>query len=311
MAVFKKPLTKLKDIDLAEVSLVNRGANLKKRFPIVKQEELMDEEIIQNVLKTEVEEESVLVELLAKSEIDERAVPVLKKAMRILVGFKDTLPKDTLNILKVAGGFPMGDMQEDEEEDPMPKAKDKKKKKRNEEHMSTEVEGLTEEVKKQIEEITKAQTVQLDALKAENERISKCLAEEQASRELGVWKERVSKDLSHFPGQSFDELADTLKKMHSLDPEIAEKQFANMKSASDAIKSSSLLREAGGSYSGGNDNSFGGDSWDKIEKLAEGLVEKSDDLSLTHAKAVDKIMHSEKGQQLYKQYLEEHTEQNN
>lgn len=287
----------LTELETEEVSLVDKGANRKKRFPVFKSEkgdQTMTDETIQAVLEIEAEGEA---EFLAKAALDPKAVNAVKAALRILNGFKDVIPTDVLNQLAAAAGYPKPDSTEGY---PAPAMKAKKDEEKAPCAKTEEEKGMTTAIEVQKEA--------LDALKAENERISKELKEERDRREENDWTEKAKTDLSHFPGKTSVELGKILKSLNDVNPELAKTQFEAMKSASNLIKSSSAFRSEGLSVLATEEKNETS-AWAQIKKLADGIVEKSVDINLTPEKAVDRVLKSERGQALYKKYLEEHPEQ--
>ncbi len=305
----------LEELHVRELSVVDRGANKKKRFPIFKQETSMDKEkmdaILKAVLETELDSEAPLDELIVKMEISEKGANAAKAALRILSGFKDEMPTDFLAKLGAMAGMPAAKAAkaDDEEEDDDKKPaflKGKKTVKKNEdgeeeEPVSKDTDALPEDVQKQFDEIQKAADEKINALTERNEKIEKQLQAETDARQLAEWTEKARADLSHFPGKSIDEMGVMLKSLADLDPEMAKSQFESMKSASDAMKESEILKSAGGV----GVHEAAGSSWDKIEKLADGLVEKSADIELTKEEAIAKVLESPRGKDLYNKYNEE------
>jgi len=286
-----RPLNKL-ELRTEEVSIVDAGANKKKRFPIWKESIEMTEEIIKTVLDTELDIEKDLLVWSQKAKLSDKGANAVKAALRILSGFKDELPADVLTKLSTLTGFAAPekavvsakktDVPADADKEPVTKA----------------LEGLPSEIRKQLDDQNKAHEQEIALLRDNNECITKALAVEKDARELAEWTEKSRTDLSHFPGKSTDEIAASLLAMHKLSPEVAQSQFDSMKAASAALKESQILKS-----SGGNAGSVAtGSAWEEIEKLANGLVEKSSDVSLTHADAVQRVLSSDKGAVLYDRY---------
>lgn len=284
-------INELTDLRALEVSLVDKGANEKKRFPITKQEQDMelDKEILEAVLKTEVDEEADLFEYLEKAKLSPKGVNAVKAALRLLNAYKDEMPSDVLAKLADVAGYSA------------PKEAKKQKESTPKKKMEPEEEEMKEkEVKKELtpeaEEILKAQKTELEDLKKRNEEVTKALQVEKDKRELDDWVRKAEADLAFYPGKNAQELGESLKKMADFDPEVAKTQFEAMKAASDALKESNVLKEAG---------EFGksteGSAWSKIQKMAEGLVEKSADAAFTKEKAVALVC--ERQPELYTQYL--------
>jgi len=256
----------------------------------------MDEqfnEILEAVLKTEVDEESQLSEWIAKAKVSEKGIAALKSALRILSAYKDELPKDALDKLAAAAGYPAplkAKGKKEDEEGGM----DKKVKKE---------EAVSSEISPETQAIFKAQEVEINALKERNAEIQKALHEEKTRRELETWIAKAKEELAYYPGKSSQELGEQLQKMHAVDPALAANQFEMMKLASNALKESAILKERGSMGSG----SLTGSAWEQITKLADGLIEKSADLKITKEKAVAKVL--ELRPDLYQSYLEEHPRQ--
>ena len=296
-----KPLTAVTSMEASEVSLVDKGANRKKRFPIFKSEERMDSEILKAVLETEVDGEKRLAELLAKAELSDKGQAAVQAAVRLLSSFKDELPEGVMGMLQEAAGLPSeapeandAEKTEDGKEDEEPEeaaAGDAEK-------AETEDEAMSEDIKKELE----VRDLQLVELKKQNEEFQKSLKVERDARELAVWVDKAKADLSHYPGKSSDELGAMLKTLHDTAPEIAQAQFEQMKVASEALKESTLLKSAGAS--GGSVS--GGSAWDKIEKLADGYIEKAEN-GTDRATAIAKVL--EMNPDLYSAYLQENPKQ--
>lgn len=291
----EKSLTELTDLESAEVSLVTRGANLKKRFPIFKQQEddsMTPEakEILKAVLETEVDSESSFIAKIRKAGVSENGIEALKSALRILEAFKDELPQDALAQLAAAAGMPpLGEEPEVPAEEVPEETEEAKAKK------SQEAATDLAQKEKNMEAISKAQS-EIDGLK-------KSLKDERDARETEEWIRKAETELSHFPGKSAKDLGIMLKKMHDADPETAKSQFESMKSASEALKSSHILKTAGATGTGYSESSAEA----KIEQLASGIVEKSADVRMTKEKAVALVL--KRDPNLYKQYLDEHPAQ--
>lgn len=280
-------MKKLTDLYANEVSVVKMGANKKKRFPIYKQRGVaMDEKIIKAVLEAPADGEEALDEMVKKAGIEDEAVPVIKGILRLLTGFKDKLPSETLSTLAKVAGYSEVEVEKEDEET-------------NEGKMN--LDGLSEELKKQLELVTKSQEEQIKALEAQNEATQKQLDVEKDARIKEIWKTKVEKDLSHYPGASVDEMVGELHELSKYNEKMAETTFGRMKNASEALKSSHLFGEVRKSVY--KESSSTG-AWGQLEKLADGLVEKSE-FNMTKDAAVAKVLNSEKGKALYREYLAE------
>jgi len=93
----KRRVTSLKDVRTHEVSLVESGANLKRRFPIMKAARgntMKMENILVEVLKAEGRSEAIakLEEDMEKMELPEDAKAAISAAMKLLESFSDMMP---------------------------------------------------------------------------------------------------------------------------------------------------------------------------------------------------------------------------
>jgi len=299
-----KPLTELSGFVPEELSVVDRGANKKKPFPIFKQEQDMDfDEILKAVLETESDEEGKLAEWFEKAKVSDKGQAAIKGALRLLSSYKDEIPKDVLNTLGDLAGYPAP---KKAQEKPKEDEEEMKGKAKEEDEMEKKTVQKAEGVELQLEEIRKAHEAQLSTLTAQNEEIRKSLDEEREARRREEWIGKAKEELSFCPGQSAEDHADMLLKLEKVDPELAKKQFEQMKSTSEALEKSEMFREAGAKFGETTESS----AWGQIEKLAKGLVEKSSDINLTQEQAISKVMSSPRGKELYDRYLAEHPAQN-
>jgi hypothetical protein len=92
----------LRDLEIAEVSLVRRGAN-RKKFLILKAlgGDPMNDDVLSRVLDADLdpEDEERINGVLKAQGLSDKAANAVKAALRILNAFKDELPHDVLNIL--------------------------------------------------------------------------------------------------------------------------------------------------------------------------------------------------------------------
>lgn len=287
-----------------EVSLVKRGANKKKRFPMFKsQEERMntENEILKAVLETEVDEEAKIPELFEKK-LSAKAEGAVKMALRALSSYKDELPSDVMDKLAAAVGYPAPK----EKEYPAPDKEKETKKAKGAEEEEDKMDKKTQ-VKKteteQVEKMLKSRDDELKALKKENAEFRKSLKDEQDKRKVDEWTARAKDELSHYPGKSAEEMGKMLKALEDTNPEIAKSQFEQMKQASDMLKESAMLKSAGANIVGTSESSAMG----QIEKLAKDVMQKSEDLGMTKEKAVKFVL--EQRPDLYDAYLSENPHQ--
>ena len=103
-----KRVTSLKDVKTLEVSLVEAGANLKRRFHVLKSKgkNMTPDEILVEILKTEGKSEAVAkLEQLLKEDTPEDAKAAMMSAMKLLEAYSDMVPvKEALAALRGASG---------------------------------------------------------------------------------------------------------------------------------------------------------------------------------------------------------------
>jgi hypothetical protein len=288
----KKALTSLENFKAGEVSIVDRGANKKKRFPIFKQEKdpMSQEEmetILKAVLETEIDEEKTLEEMIAKASISEKGKSAAKAALRILSGFKDEMPPDLLKALGELTGVGKAcapDHTELEE-------KVKKLETENAELKEGEAVDKSEDVK-EVVEVPEAIQKRFDDLEAENkalkesnEAITKALTDQKEAAELATWEAKAKAELAYYPGKSFEEIAKSLHELAKVNAELAENHFVTMKAASDALKESEVFKSAGN-----RGQTTEGSAMAKIEKMASDILANSSDLNMTKEKAIAKVL---------------------
>jgi len=296
----KEDLTEIKNVKTDEVSLVDKGANKKKRFPIYKQESPMNEDIIKAVLETQVDEETNIDEFIKKSELDETGAQVVKGALRLLAGFKDKLPTETLSELAKVAGYEVPVSKAKKEKEIPPKEMMEDEEDEEEMKMKKSLEALPEELRKEFETIQKAQNDKIAELTNQNQVFAKQLKEERDRRETEEWVAKCKEHLAALPGKTAQEHGESFKKMADADPELAKEQFAVLKAAADAVKEGNLYKELGGR---GEDTT--GSVMTKINKAAAKLMEG--DSKLSKEKAFLKAL--ENDSTLYAEYMNEHPAQ--
>lgn len=301
--ISKKQQTSLGGFKVPEVSIVDRGANKKKPFPIYKQESTMTQEemetILKAVLETEIDEEKTLDELIAKAEVSDKGKNAAKAALRILSGFKDEMPPELMKALgEVSGMSKQFPPKPDEEDEKKIKKLEAENKKLKEEAVAKNKDGDEGKVPEAIQKQFDSLEAENKELKESNEKITKALDVQKDTAELAVWEGKAKDELAHFPGKSFEEIAKSLHALAKVDPKLAKEQFASMKAASDALKESEIFKARGGRGADAE-----GSVMEKIEKMADELLEKSTDTDLTKEKAIGEVL--KRRPDLYDSYIEE------
>ena len=288
-------ITSLKDVKTLEVSLVERGANLKRRFPLMKARGETMGEILVEVLKAEGQSEAVLkLESMLKEEMPEDAKAAILAAMKLLEAFSDIMPVG--DALAALGGA-SGEEVEAAEEEP------------DEEDEAEKMEEEDDELKKTLDNLPPAAQAAIDAiwkdreeLVAKSAELEKSLGEEIAKRSRREYLGKAEKTLCNIPGHSLDEVVDLMIEVKATNEELGARVEKALEASSAALQGGALLVEAGRSVP----DTTGGDPWAKIQKIAKSEVEKSSG-ALTMPQAIAKTIQTNPA--LYAEYNEERNNQ--
>ena len=272
----KRRVTSLKDVRTHEVSLVESGANLKRRFPIMKAARgntMKMENILVEVLKAEGRSEAIakLEEDMEKMELPEDAKAAISAAMKLLESFSDMMPvSDALQALRTANGEKVEVEIEASEEEEAEKAEheDEEMKKEDEE----------EELKKSLGELPDAARAAVEALwKSNRELVEKSqkleseLGQELAKRERSEFIAKSEKSLCNVPGHSLEEVCDLVLEAKARDADFGARIEKALTAASNGMKGGATLVEAGSNAP----VEASGDAWERIQQLANEEVQKS------------------------------------
>jgi len=286
----KRRVTSLKDVRTHEVSLVESGANLKRRFPIMKAARgntMKMEDILVEVLKAEGRSEAIakLEEDMEKMELPEDAKAAISAAMKLLESFSDMMPvSDALQALRTANGEKVEVEIEASEEEEAEKAEheDEEMKKEDEE----------EELKKSLGELPDAARAAVEALwKSNRELVEKSqkleseLGQELAKRERGEFIAKSEKSLCNIPGHSLEEVCDLVLEAKARDANFGARIEKALTAASNGMKGGATLVEAGSNAP----VEASGDAWQQIQQLAREEIQKAGgkmDMPVAIAKAI-------------------------
>ena len=286
----KRRVTSLKDVRTHEVSLVESGANLKRRFPIMKAARgntMKMENILIEVLKAEGRSEAIakLEEDMEKMELPEDAKAAISAAMKLLESFSDMMPvSDALQALRTANGEKVEVEIEASEEEEAEKAEheDEEMKKEDEE----------EELKKSLGELPDAARAAVEALwKSNRELVEKSqkleseLGQELAKRERSEFIAKSEKSLCNVPGHSLEEVCDLVLEAKARDADFGARIEKALTAASNGMKGGATLVEAGSNAP----VEASGDAWQQIQQLAREEIQKAEgkmDMPVAIAKAI-------------------------
>lgn len=333
----------LDQIDPDEVSPVRRGA-VGRRWVFAKSAgSELDPELL-DVLEMPHDREGALVDALRKADVDEGAQKAAVAIVRLLKGFEGDLPVDLIAkaTAKPAATDMGADENEStpggDEDEEIPAGRGDVSKTAGDELGATTTEeqqmsetaapavpilkadgswdlsGVPEESRGFYASVLKA----ADTARAENavlvERVEK--AEASAAEANATLRERefVAKaDNEYGKIAPAAELGPVLKAAaESMDAEAFEKLEGFLKGANERVEKGDLFAEVGSKVLKGADartaanvvDASSGDGWAKIEKMAEGLVEKSE--GLTQEQAIERVLKSAAGREAYAEYMAEY-----
>ena len=303
-------ITSLKDVKTLEVSLVESGANRKKRFPVMKAKVPPMEDILIEVLKADSQSDAAqrLEEALSKADMPDDARAAMKAAMKLLQAYSDVMPvKQALAALSNAAhdekeekaehddkkekGSHYGD---DDEKKKAEHEEDEAKKMKDEDELKKSLDGLPESARNAIDAIWKAK----EELVAKSARLEKQLGEEIAKRARRDYVSKAEKTLCNIPGHTLDQVVDLVMEAKARDESFGSRIEKALESSSAALQGGALLVEAGRSVP----DMSGGDPWAKIQQIAKSEVDKSGG-SLSMPQAIAKTIQTNPA--LYAAYSEE------
>lgn len=270
----KRRITALKDVKTLEVSLVEAGANKKKRFPVMKSRSNSMDKILVEVLKADGQSDAVTkLESLLKADMPEDAKNAVLAAMKLLEAYSDMVPVgEALAALRSAS-----DEKSEEEEADKSKIEEEAEKADEEEEAKKE-ESDEEKLMKSLGELPEAAKGAMQAIWKRNEELAKKL--EARESELGVeiakrarreYLAKAEKTLCNIPGHSLEQVVDLMIDVKARDPKLGSRVEKALEAASAAMQGGPLLVEAGRSVP----DMGAGDPWSKIQQLAKSEVEAS------------------------------------
>ena len=269
----KRRITALKDVRTLEVSLVEAGANMKKRFPIMKSRSDHMDEILVEVLKAEGQSDAVeKLESLLKMEMPEDAKKAVMAAMKLLEAYSDMMPVgEALAALRSASGEEEAEPEEvkvESAEDEEDEEKDKEKEKESEE----------EKLMKSLGDLPAAAQNAMQAIYKRSEELAKKLEDRES--ELGVeiakrarreYLAKAEKTLCNIPGHSLEQVVDLMIDVKARDADLGSRVEKALEAASAAMQGGPLLVEAGRNVP----DMSAGDPWSRIQQIAKSEVEAS------------------------------------
>jgi len=276
---------RLSNLRIKEVSLVKKGAN-KRRFLILKSADnentnggfLMDQ-ILKELLEHKFSEPSK-VESLVKS-IDNETLSVATTAFLAAVDSAEGVPDGFGEEVFKAAGI---DIPKEIVEKKVVVEKGEEEKPEIPENLSDEAKALFKAHQDEMEKLRKALDDERKVRKSEQDAIVR----------KGI--EDTVLVLKSLPGEK-DKLTDALHNVMKGEAKADDYSIIKdvLEKSNTLIEKSAAMKEIGSGAVGG------GDAWEKINKMAEEMVQKSSDDTLTHEAAVAKVM--ERHPELYDEYI--------
>ena len=296
----ERRITSLKDVETLEVSLVEAGANLKKRFPILKSRgnTTMDK-ILVEVLKAEGQSDAMQkLESILKMEMPDDAKKAVMAAMKLLEAYSDMMPiGEALAALRDASGEKVEEKEEvkiEAAQDEFEEGKESEGTKLSDEERLLKSVELPASARAALEAIWKSNQ---DLVK-KSEKLETELGVEIAKRARREYIAKAEKTLCNVPGHSLDQIVDLVIDAKARNGELGARVEKALEAASAALQGGPLLVEAGRSIPDMN----AGDPWAKIQAVAKSEMESSGG-SLTMPQAITKAIQTNPA--LYAEYSDQ------
>lgn len=278
----------------------------------------IDPATLNTIMKTAVEGEAELIKSLEEAGKDEKHIFAQVATFRVQKSFADQLSSDDLVSLAAATGFELttkakskkskddegddeGDDDEEDDEDDDKPAFLKGKSKKSKDKKMEKTKKSADDSDSKLDMILKSVET-LQAQNAEQAKTIKSLTDDKVTR---TFVTKAEKEFGDVPG-SAEEIGLILKSAHAVSEAFGKQIEGVLGRANKAVSEASILTKSIGSAGADKAESS---AMSEIVKLADGMVAKSEDGSLTQAVAIDMVLKTERGNKLYNQYLAEHPEQ--
>ncbi len=302
-------ITMLSGLTTAELTLTKRGVN-RRRFAMTKGGFPMDPEVLAALIGTPAEGETeFLATLKSVGVTDQEKIDAAVAQFRIQKGMKDLVPDNVMAAVAKAAGYEgtakavtPNEGKDDKEPDATSGKVDPKAKQKDKLGKSVDLSNLDPVTKAQVEAIYKSHA-DMATKSGELEAVVKSLAGEvQGLKDDKLEVKYVAKaaqDFSHLP-MGDQALGLMLKSAHEMSPDFA-KGFEQLLGRMDGmIQKSAMLTNMGAVTKASE-----GGAWDKLQALANGIVQKSAEggKEMSNQQALDLVLKSDTGKQLYREYL--------
>lgn len=268
----------------------------------------MDPTVLQNLIATPAEgEEEFLKALKGSGMTDQEKIDAAVASFRVQKGMKDLVDQNTMAAVVKAAGYVIKATKKEEGVDPKkPDVEsgkvDPEAKKKNPMGKSIDLSALDADTRAQVEAVFKSQDDAATKSEKMEEVVKSLTTTVQGLKDAAEEKTYVAKaaaDFGHIPMEGA-ELGLMLKSAHSVGGDFAKGFEALLGRMDEMVQKSDLMTTMGNVH-----KNLTGGAWDKIQKLADGIVQKSAENAkeLTQYQAIDLVLKSANGQALYREYL--------
>jgi len=274
-------MPELKNLEVLEVSLVDRPAN-RRRFLLTKSErDSAVEELIALCLESDLENESEIDEVL--KDAPEQTREALKGALRLVNAHREDVSTEILKSLLVKSGFVVETVEEDvdKKDDTDAILKD---------DGTVDLQKVPEHLRPMIESLWKDRntaTEEAETLKVE-------IAKREEVAEMREYLSKAEGFSLPTEDERFAEVLRTISKTMPDDVEFLDELFTKM---SKLVETSEILREAGTT---GSDDVRS--AYERAEQMAADMVEESEG-AITKEAAMDEVFKANR--ELAKEYVKE------
>lgn len=303
-----RSITMLSNLQTAELTLTKRGAN-DRRFAMTKGGIPMDPEVLKNLIATPAEGEDQFLAILKSQGItDEDKVNAAVASYRMQKGMKDLVSDDVMAAVAKSAGYEgtakavtPNEGKDDKKPDATSGKVDPKAKAGQGPVKKVDLSDLDDATRVQVEAVFKSNAA-MEERTATLETVVKSLQDEKVETHYVA---KAAKSYSHLPlGER--QLGLMLKSANDHDPAFA-KGFEELLGRMDEMVEKSNMLTVMGAVNKAND----GGGWDKIQALANGIVQKSTEAgkSVSDAQAIDLVLKTAQGKALYREYLGDNPKQ--
>lgn len=288
--------SQLIDIEVDEVSLVDKAAN-KRKFLLKKAEtpnveELsMNEEILKAANEVELDNESDVTEAVKKAELSEKGTEAAKFVLQILKAANEDLPKEFYaELVTLAGGeLPVKEVE-------VEKIVEVEKKSDEDKLADLEKKAKSIELSDEDRETLVKSLAEAKVAKELAETIQKDLQKEKDLRKEAEFVQTAEKEFSNLPTEA-TKLGVILKKAsEALGDEDYQEIHRLLKAADEAVASRKDFENVG------NSMTTGSGAYEKMVTAAKELISKSDK-DMTLSEAITKV--AVQNPSLYEEYRQE------